>query len=140
MHGWLWDLRYPAPRATRSEYPISAVPGDTPRAPGGPMAVPGEYTLRLTANEHTSSEPLDVKMDPRVKGSERDLAEELEKQQLLAGMMTQTTQAGSAGPALPRQGPKLTGKTPPLATPGGPPRSPGRKNSRAPFPTGSPFL
>jgi len=129
MHRWVWDLRYPAPRATRSEYPISAVPGDTPRAPGGPMAVPGEYTLRLTANGHTSSEPLDVKMDPRVKGSERDLAEELEKQQLLAGMMTQTTEAVSEARALHEQVQRLTGKAPALATVGSTAGSPAEKIS-----------
>src|SRR5205823_1696418 len=33
MHRWVWDLRYPSPRASRTEYPIAAVPGDTPRLP-----------------------------------------------------------------------------------------------------------
>jgi len=115
MHRWVWDLRYPAPRATRSEYPISAVPGATPRSPEGPMAVPGEYTVRLTANGHTSSEPLVVKMDPRVKASASELAEEFAKQRLLAGMMTENTEAVSEARALREQLQRLTNNAPAAA-------------------------
>ena len=110
MHRWVWDLRYPSPRATRSEYPISAVPGNTPRSPEGPLAIPGEYTVRLTVAAHSFSEPLVVKMDPRVKSSEKELALQSEKQQLLAGMMTQNTEAVSEARALREQLQKLTGK------------------------------
>ena len=68
-------------------------------------------------------------MDPRVKGSERDLAEELEKQQLLAGMMTQTTEAVSEARALHEQVQRLTGKAPALATVGSTAGSPAEKIS-----------
>src|SRR5205807_4872439 len=111
MHRWVWDLRYPSPRAIRSEYPISAVPGDTPLSPQGPMAVPGLYTVRLTVRGQTLSEPLTVKMDPREKTSEEGLALELQKQQQLAGMMTQNTEALTQARALREQLQKLTGKT-----------------------------
>ena len=111
MHRWVWDLRYPPPRAIRSEYPISAVPGDTPLSPQGPMAVPGQYTVRLTVRGQTLSEPLTVKMDPRVKTSEEGLALELQKQQQLAAMMTQNTEALTQARALRGQLQKLTGKT-----------------------------
>ena len=30
MHRFVWDLRYPAPGAVQRDFPISAVPGDTP--------------------------------------------------------------------------------------------------------------
>jgi photosystem II stability/assembly factor-like uncharacterized protein len=111
MHRWVWDLRYPSPKATHSEYPISAIPGDTPRSPQGPMAVPGQYAVRLTVNGHTFSEPLTVKMDPRVKTSQEGLALEFQKHQLLAGMMTQSTEALTQARALREQLQKLTGKT-----------------------------
>jgi photosystem II stability/assembly factor-like uncharacterized protein len=111
MHRWVWDLRYPSPRATRSEYPIAAIPGDTPRSPQGPMAVPGQYVVRLTVNGHTFTEPLTVKMDPRAKTSQEGLALELEKQQLLSGLMTQNTEAVTQARALREQVQKLTGKT-----------------------------
>src|SRR5262249_12374342 len=48
MHRWVWDLRYPAPVAVTHGYPISAVPHATPRQPQGPLAVPGNYRVRLT--------------------------------------------------------------------------------------------
>ena len=67
MHRFVWDLHYPAPDSLRHEYPIAAVPFDTPRLPQGPPAVPGEYTVRFTANGHASTTPLTVKIDPRVK-------------------------------------------------------------------------
>jgi photosystem II stability/assembly factor-like uncharacterized protein len=111
MHRWVWDLHYPAPRSTRSDFPISAIPGDTPRSPQGPMAAPGQYVIRLTVNGHTFSEPLTVKMDPRVKTTQEGLALEFEKQRLLARMMTQNTEALTQARALREQIQKLTGKT-----------------------------
>jgi photosystem II stability/assembly factor-like uncharacterized protein len=116
MHRWVWDLHYPAPRATRSEYPIAAIPGDTPRSPQGPVAVPGQYSVRLTVNGQTFSESLTVTMDPRVKTSREELALEFQKQQLLAGMMTQNTEAVMQARALHDQVQKLSGKAPAAST------------------------
>ena len=110
MHRWVWDLHYPSPRAIRSEYPISAVPGDTPRTPQGPMVLPGQYTVRLTVRGLSFSEPLIVKMDPRVKTSQEGLELEFQKQQVLAKMMTQNTEALTQARALREQLQKLTGK------------------------------
>src|SRR6202043_2839565 len=73
MHRWVWDLRYTTPTATRYEYPISAVPHDTPRTPQGTLALPGTYTLRLTANGKSLTASLTIKMDPRVKASSAEL-------------------------------------------------------------------
>ena len=112
MHRWVWDLHYPSPRAMRSDYPISAIPGDTPRSPQGPMAVPGRYAVRLTVNGHAFTEPLVVKMDPRVKTSQEGLALEFQKQQLLARLMTQNTEALTQARALREQLQKLTAKNP----------------------------
>ncbi|HTT33700.1 MAG TPA: glycoside hydrolase [Methylomirabilota bacterium] len=112
MHRWVWDLHYASPHATRTDYPIAAVPGDTPRAPQGPMAAPGQYSVRLTVNGHTFTEPLTVKMDPRVKTSQEGLALEFQKQKLLAGLMTQSTEAITRARGLREQLQKLTGKTP----------------------------
>src|SRR5262249_43100915 len=50
MHRLTWDLHYPSPNAPRYDYPISAIPGDTPRGPLGARALPGQYTVKLTAN------------------------------------------------------------------------------------------
>ena len=73
MHRWVWDLRYATPTATHYEYPIAAVPQDTPRTPQGPLALPGPYQVRLAANGKTMTVPLTVKMDPRVTATRADL-------------------------------------------------------------------
>jgi photosystem II stability/assembly factor-like uncharacterized protein len=66
MHRFVWDLHYPPPKVLGHEYPISAIYGDTPRYPLGPAVLPGAYTVRLNANGRTYTQPLTVKMDPRV--------------------------------------------------------------------------
>jgi hypothetical protein len=67
MHRWVWDLRYAAPFATTRGYPISAVPHATPRGPGGPLALPGRFLVRLTVEGRRFEAPLTVKADPRVR-------------------------------------------------------------------------
>jgi len=73
MHRFVWDLHLPPPAALEREYPISAVPHDTPKEPLGPAVLPGSYTVRLTVDGASQSRPLTVKMDPRVKASRQDL-------------------------------------------------------------------
>ena len=65
-HRFVWDLHYPPPKVLTHEYPISAIFGDTPRFPLGPAVLPGAYTVRLTVDGKSYSQPLTVKMDPRV--------------------------------------------------------------------------
>jgi photosystem II stability/assembly factor-like uncharacterized protein len=72
-HRFVWDLHYPPPTVLAHEYPISAIFGDTPRHPLGPAVLPGVYTVRLTVDGRTYSQPLTVKMDPRVQISEAGL-------------------------------------------------------------------
>jgi hypothetical protein len=93
MHRWVWDLHYATPVSTRYDYPIAAIPGDTPRLPQGPSALPGQYTVRLTAGGHTFAEPLTVKMDPRVKTPPEGLAQMFQLQVRLAAMMTASSEA-----------------------------------------------
>jgi hypothetical protein len=75
----------------RHEYPISAVPHATPRYPLGPVALPGTYTVKLTAGGQTYTSPLTVKMDPRVKTPPAGLAQQSAAEKRLAGVMTGTT-------------------------------------------------
>ena len=74
MHRFAWDLRYPAPRVLNFQYPISATPANTAREPRGPWVVPGTYSVRLTVNGRTYTQPLTVRMDPRVKTPAATLA------------------------------------------------------------------
>ena len=66
-HRFVWDLHYPPPKVLGHEYPISAIYGDTPRFPLGPAVLPGTFTIRLTADGKIYSQPLTIKMDPRVR-------------------------------------------------------------------------
>jgi photosystem II stability/assembly factor-like uncharacterized protein len=93
MHRWVWDLRYSTPLAPHYEYPISAVPHDTPRTPLGPLAMPGTYTVRLTVSGHTYSAPLTVKMDPRVTASAAGLQQQFDLEMRLASLLTSSSRA-----------------------------------------------
>jgi hypothetical protein len=75
MHRWVWDLHYPRPKVFSFSYPIAAVPGNTELQPLGPWVVPGRYTLRLTASGRTLTQPITVRMDPRVKTTAAGIAE-----------------------------------------------------------------
>jgi photosystem II stability/assembly factor-like uncharacterized protein len=65
-HRFVWDLHYPPPAGSARTYPISAIIHDTPSEPFGPWVLPGTYAVRLTVDGQAYSQPLVVKMDPRV--------------------------------------------------------------------------
>lgn len=72
-HRVQWDLRRDAPNAMTHSFEINANPGRTPASPEGAVVPPGRYTLRLTANGVTTSQPLTVGMDPRVSATVADV-------------------------------------------------------------------
>jgi hypothetical protein len=108
MHRWVWDLHYPAPASTRHDYPIAAIPHDTPRFPLGPTVLPGTYSVRLTVDGKTSSAPLTIKMDPRVKTSTAGLQKKFQVETRLASIMTETAQALRQGGSIRAQLEKLS--------------------------------
>ncbi|MBZ5728271.1 MAG: glycoside hydrolase [Acidobacteriia bacterium] len=72
MHRFLWDLHYTplgggSAGGGRANYPMQAVVHDTAPAITSIWAMPGQYTVRLTASGKSYRQPLAVKMDPRVK-------------------------------------------------------------------------
>lgn len=72
VNRFVWDLRYETP---------TLIPGqvwDSADNPKGPLALPGEYQVRLTAEGKTLTEPLTVKLDPRVKNAPEDLSKEFD--------------------------------------------------------------
>ncbi len=93
MHRFVWDLHYPPPDALRHEYPISAIYRDTPRHPLGPAVLPGQYTVKLTAGGKTYTQPLLVKMDPRVKTPPAGLLQGFTLATRLTGLLHQDFQA-----------------------------------------------
>ena len=69
LHRFLWDIHYqpiPGGGGGRGGLPIAAVPHDTVPAPSGPWAPPGQYTVKLTVDDKSYTQPLTLTMDPRV--------------------------------------------------------------------------
>ncbi len=77
MHRVWWDMRHD-PIDTggggRGGGGGAAVPHRSYSSVNAPWATPGTYTVRLTVNGATYTQPLTLKMDPRVKTSPLDLA------------------------------------------------------------------
>jgi photosystem II stability/assembly factor-like uncharacterized protein len=113
MHRWIWHLHYADPEATRHEYPIAAIAGDTPRYPLGPTALPGHYTARLTVEGKSYTAAFNVKMDPRVKTSMAGLEKKFQPEMKLAMQLDQTSkavlQAGALNDSLKKLNPQTSG-------------------------------
>jgi hypothetical protein len=81
MHRFVWNLRYPDPRAMHPQspynYPIAAIVGSTTLPPQGPLVLPGKYEVRLKAGGQVIRQPLEVKMDPRVSAARNELQSSL---------------------------------------------------------------
>jgi len=69
MHRFMWDVHYQplGARGQGGSLPISAVPYNTAPAPSTPWVAPGTYTVKLTVDGRSYTQPITVKQDPRVK-------------------------------------------------------------------------
>jgi photosystem II stability/assembly factor-like uncharacterized protein len=79
-HRFSWDMRYEQlneenPDDAGDEAATGAVPHHTYPATNAPWAPPGTYTVRLTADGKTYTQPITVRLDPRVKTSPAGLAQ-----------------------------------------------------------------
>jgi hypothetical protein len=78
MHRFLWDLHYPPVPNVGPEYPLAATYRNTAPTPTSPWVAPGNYTVVLTVDGKTLTQPLTVQMDPRVKASAADLHQQFD--------------------------------------------------------------
>jgi hypothetical protein len=76
MHRFLWDLHFAPVPGLKPEYPIAAVYQNTAAEATSPWVLPGNYVVVLTVNGTSFTQPLVIQMDPRVKVSTSDLAEQ----------------------------------------------------------------
>jgi photosystem II stability/assembly factor-like uncharacterized protein len=70
MHRFTWDMHYdPLPGSTggRRGGPAGAVPHRTYPSPDAPWVAPGAYTVRLTVNGRSQTQPIAIGMDPRAR-------------------------------------------------------------------------
>jgi len=107
MHRWVWDLHYPAPLSMRHEYPIAAIPHDTPRGPLGPTVLPGTYGIYFTVDGKTMVSYQVVRMDPRIKVSAAALEKKFQAEKRMAAAMTESTRALQQGGSIRAQLEKL---------------------------------
>ncbi len=83
-----------------AEYPMTAIYRNTPQESTGPWALPGDYSLVLTVNGKSYTQPLTVKMDPRVKASPADLTEQFELSKKLYDIRARLEPIGKSFDAL----------------------------------------
>jgi hypothetical protein len=111
MHRFVWDLHYPAIEGQSPEYPISAIYRDTQRNPLGPWAHPGTYTVKLSIGKNSTSEPLIVKMDPRVATTPAGLKQQFSLSMSAYGGMKSVREALQAIQKIKAQLKDLKGRT-----------------------------
>jgi hypothetical protein len=111
MHRFLWDLHYTPLPGVEPEYPIAAVYRDTSPNPTSSWVTPGNYTVTLTAAGKTYTQPLTVRMDPRVKMSPAELQEQLRLSQQLCEMRSVLEPIGHKFDSLAEQITKLKEQT-----------------------------
>jgi len=65
-HRFIWDM-HTQPLKMSTTYSIAAVYGKTAPNPTSPWVMPGSYTVKLTVDGKSYTQPLAIKMDPRVR-------------------------------------------------------------------------
>ena len=79
MHRFVWDMHYrPVPGALQVLDDNQAVEHGTPVASSSPWIMPGNYTVRLTVDGQSHTQPLTVKMDPRVQPPQTALQQQFD--------------------------------------------------------------
>jgi photosystem II stability/assembly factor-like uncharacterized protein len=68
-HRVTWNMRYPTPPALFFDQSMGAVPDNTPYIPEGPMALPGNYTVKLIVDGTSYTQPVVLEQDPRLHDS-----------------------------------------------------------------------
>lgn len=86
INRFVWDLHYEgAPRIPNS--PLWGGSTD------GPVALPGNYQVRLTVDEKSQTQPFKIVPDPRLKVTADDLKKQFDLMQLVLGKVTQVHDA-----------------------------------------------
>jgi hypothetical protein len=78
IHRFLWDMHYTPVPDVEPEFPMAATYRNTAPAATSPWVIPGNYTVVLTIDGKSFSQPLTLQMDPRVKASAADLQEQFD--------------------------------------------------------------
>jgi len=96
FHRFVWDLHHERPVVPSFTYPIAAIFANTPRTPRGSWALPGTYTVRLSVEGKTLSQPLTVRLDPRVRTSAPELKVQYDTSRAIDGALRRVAEAITA--------------------------------------------
>jgi photosystem II stability/assembly factor-like uncharacterized protein len=96
FHRFVWDVRHERPAVPSFSYPIAAILRNTPRSPLGSWARPGTYTVRLTVDGTTLTQPLTVRLDPRIKASAADITLQHETSRAIDAALRHVSEALAA--------------------------------------------
>jgi photosystem II stability/assembly factor-like uncharacterized protein len=72
LNRFVWDMRY----SGATTFPGQIMWGARPEQ--GPLAVPGNYQVRVSAGAQTATQPFRIVMDPRVKVTQAELQEQFD--------------------------------------------------------------
>jgi hypothetical protein len=95
-----WDMHGEPLPDTEPEYPMSAVYRETAPQSSAPWVLPGSYSVVLTAGGKSFTQPLTLKMDPRVKASEAELTKQFELSRRLQDLRAKLQPIGKSYEAL----------------------------------------
>lgn len=110
MHRFLWDLHYTPVAEVEPEYPIAAVYQNTPPTATAPWVMPGDYSVTLSVNGKSYTQPLTVNMDPRIKASKAELQEQFELSRQLYLLRPSLEPIGKSFDSMTEQVTKLKGQ------------------------------
>ena len=88
LNRFVWDLRYESANRVPNYYLWEYKEGAH-----GPMALPGHYQVRLTADGKTETAPLELKLDPRVKVEQADLEKQFNLLMQIRGELNRVYEA-----------------------------------------------
>ena len=78
IHRFVWDLHYSPPENLPRWFPMAAIVHNSPSQPLGPWAMPGTYTVTLRVDDRSYTQPLFIKMDPRIQASAEILQQQFD--------------------------------------------------------------
>jgi photosystem II stability/assembly factor-like uncharacterized protein len=73
LNRFVWNMRYPSATALETSDPVNNPLTMTPDQLFGPVAAPGTYSVELTVDGKTLTQPCEIQADPRVAGTQKDL-------------------------------------------------------------------
>jgi photosystem II stability/assembly factor-like uncharacterized protein len=80
LHRFLWDMHWQplSGGGFRGGLGMAAIAHNTAPSPNSIWVAPGDYTVKLTVNGNSLTQPITVKLDPRVKTPAAELARQAE--------------------------------------------------------------